>query len=247
VIDADNTSLDGLDIAGAVANDHDRLRVKNTRIRCANENDWCITMGGNSTISDSDIGGGADGRTYLHAILIYTGGPNNVIDGVDLHHTVAGIRLDNGTTVRNSYIHDLNMGQPVVDLATGQTHTDYHSGGIMITGARPGNLTPIRIEHNRFEGGNTANLFVQRDVTDTSKRIGTLLIQNNVFLNVHQNDSDSSFGVDIENKGIRGPITIRNNTFNKSTWTVGPIRTPAGTTTSGNVYTDGTPVPVSYG
>lgn len=244
VIDADNTTLNGLDIAGAVQNTHNNLTVKDTRIRCANENDWCLTLGSNSTVTDTEIGGGANGTTFLHAIAIYTSGPGNLIERVNIHHTIHGLRLDNGTTVQNSYIHDLPMGDPVTNLATGQTSTSDHTDGSMTTGALPSDLSPIVVDHNRFEGGNTANFFVQRDATDTSKAIGELTIENNLFLNIHRNGEDSSFGIDIENKGIQGPITIKNNTFNKSTWTVGPIQTPAGTTTSGNTYTDGTPVPI---
>jgi hypothetical protein len=242
VIDADHVTLNGLDITGPVSNQHDYLTVTNTRIRCVGENDWCITLGSNSTISDTEIGGGANGSTYLHAIGVYTGGPNNLIQRVNIHHTIHGMRVDNGTTIRDSYIHDMPMGDPVRDLATGQTNTDDHTDAIMVTGAPTNELAPIVLDHNRIESGNTANFFVQRDVTDTSKRIPNLLIQNNLFLNVHRNGQDSSFGIDIENKGIGGTITITNNTFNKSSWTVGPIQAPASATTTGNTYTDGTPV-----
>jgi hypothetical protein len=234
-----DTTLAGLDINGAVRNSYSGLVVRDTRIRCTNENDWCVSLGAHSLVMDTEIGGGANGMTYGHAIGLWSGGSEagNVIERVNIHHLIGDLRIDGGTTVADSYIHDLVMGDPVVDLATGAVSTDNHSGGLMTT---RGSNTVIR--HNRFEGGNTANLFVQRDVTDTTQRIGSYLIENNLFVNVHKNDSDSSFGIDIEDKGIVGPIVARNNTFTRLGWTVGPVSLPPGSTATGNVYTDGTPI-----
>lgn len=238
VVTRADTTLEALDIDGAVINQYDGLMLRNSRIRCTGENDWCLSLGAHSQVLHTEIGGGADGKTYGRAVGIWSGrsDANNLIVAVNVHSLIDDLRIDGGTTVADSYIHDVAMGDPVLNLATGEVTTNDHSDGLMSTGG--GNIV---VRHNRFEGGNTASLFVQRDVTDLTKRIGSVLIENNLFVNVHKNDSDSSFGVDIENKGIDGPIILRVNTFTHSSWTVGPIQVPPGSTESGNIFADGSP------
>jgi hypothetical protein len=233
VVDADNTSLVGLDISGAVQNSHNSLTVKNTRIRCENESSWCITLGEGATVIDTEIGGGANGTTTVGAIGLLSGYyahsiTPNVIARVNIHHTIHGMRVDGDTTVTDSYIHDLPMGDA--------PYADAHTDGIMCTAGQ--NVT---INHNRIETGNTATFFVQWETGNVS--IGNYLIQNNLFVAITKNGQQSSYGIDIENKGIGGPITVRNNTFTYG-WQVGAILNPPNSITSGNYYTDGKPASV---
>jgi len=69
--------------------------------------------------------------------------------------------------------------------------------------------------------------------------VGEFVVERNLFVNVDRNGQVASWGVGIENKGIDGPITVRDNTFTKSTWTVGPISAPPGSSVTANVYEDG--------
>jgi hypothetical protein len=239
VIDRDGVSLKGLDIDGPVSSKYAHLTIEQTRIRCTNENDWCLILGTQSTVTQVDIGGGENGTTYGHAIGIYTGGSDagNLITRTNVHHQIHGLRIDGGTTLTDSYIHELVMGDPVVNLQTGKTTSDDHTDAVMMT--RGAN---VAIRHNRIEGGNTACIFVQWDVTDsTSPKIGSVVVENNLIINVHRHNQDSSLGVNVEDRGIVGPITIRNNTFSRSGWTVGPINAPSAATVTGNVFIDGGP------
>jgi hypothetical protein len=235
-VTSSGVTLDGLDIRGRVDVRAGSFTLKNSRIRCVGENDWCIALPAHSAIRNSEIGGGADGRTYGHAVAVWTGDSNagNVIDGLLIHHQISGIRLDGGTTVTNSWIRDLPMGDPVKNLVTGQVNYDDHSGGIMSTfGAN------VVLRGNRIEGGNTANVFVQHDVTDASApTISNWLVENNDFVNVSKNGQVCSWGFRIEPTGVTSPVTVRNNTFTRG-WQVTPYGVPSYTSRSGNVYTDG--------
>jgi hypothetical protein len=235
-VTSSGVTLDGLDIRGRVDVRAGSFTLKNSRIRCVGENDWCIALPAHSAIRNSEIGGGADGRTYGHAVAVWTGDSNagNVIDALLIHHQISGIRLDGGTTVTNSWIRDLPMGDPVKNLVTGQVNYDDHSGGIMSTfGAN------VVLRGNRIEGGNTANVFVQHDVTDASApTISNWLVENNDFVNVSKNGQVCSWGFRIEPTGVTSPVTVRNNTFTRG-WQVTPYGVPSYTSRSGNVYTDG--------
>lgn len=240
-ITADGAVISGLDIQGSVSNGtHTGFTIDKCRIRCWGENDWGLILAQNCTVQDTEIGGGLDGVTFLRCVLIDSYGPNNLIQRCNLHHTTSGIRWDNGTTILANYLHDMVMGDPAQEFPTGTT-TDDHSSCMLCTGAVPTDLTPLYVYGNSLSSGNTANLFVQRDSTDATKMIGQITIDRNWFHNYHHNGQDSSFGVDIENKGILGPIVLTNNVFDKTGWTVGPAQVPnVNATYSGNKYTDGT-------
>jgi len=238
VVTAPNTTITGLDINGSLTNTYPGVTIKNTRIRCTNENNWCLTLGGpNATVTDTDIGGGANGTTYMHGIGVLSGGTNlnNLIQRVNIHHTIHGARIDGGTTVTDSYIHDLPMGDPVYNNATGTYSTTDHTDGIMSTG---GNGTLIT--HNRVECGNTSTMFVQWE--SDQPQISSFTIQNNLFVNISKNNQVSSQGVAFEDKGIANPagITIKNNTFTPG-WQVAAIEAPTGSNVTGNVFTNTSP------
>jgi hypothetical protein len=211
------------------------ITVTDTRIRCENENNWCLTLGPGSTVSDSEVGGGADGQTFIGAIGVLTGNWSKgqaltTITRVNVHHVVQGFRIDGDTTLTDSYLHDVVMGDPPLAGA--------HSEDVFTTAG-----SNITIQHNTMSYGNTACLFVQCETGNVP--IGTFKVTDNQFIGVTHLGEQSSFGVDIENKDIAGPITVANNVFTlRPTWQVGPAQAPAGTSNTGNTYTDGTTAPV---
>jgi len=216
--------LAGLDIDGSVQSEESNLTVRDTYVRCTKEQNWCLALGEHSSVTDTEIGGGEDGKTNQRGIGLLSAGPGNVITGVNIHHTIHGMRIDGGTIVQDSYIHDLPMGDPGFE--------DDHTDGIMSTAG-----TGAVIRHNRIETGNTATLFVQWETGN--EKIGSYLVEDNYFVNVTKNTQVSSEGVAIENKGIADPtqIVVRNNVFTTG-WEVGPIEVPSGAITSGNTFVD---------
>lgn len=228
VVDVDNVVLSALDISGAVLNSRSGLTVRNTRIRCQNESSWCLSLGPGSSVTDTEIGGGADGATYLPAIGVLSGRYNqtsrlSTLTRVDIHHTVHGMRVDGDTTVTDSFIHDMPMGDPGFSTA----HTD---GAMSTAGAN------ITFTHNRFESGNNAPLFVQWQSGNVA--IARYLVQNNVFIGIQKNGMSSSYGIDFENKGITGPVTILDNAFTGS-FQAGAILAPPSASLSGNHWLTG--------
>jgi len=226
----------GYDVRGVLVISAPYVVVEKTRVRGYGENDWVVVLNTNSTLRDVEVGGGLDGKTFGHATGIVTSDPSNLLERVNVHHQISGVRFEGGT-IRDSYIHDMPMGDPVYNWATGQTNTSDHSGGLMTT--RGASMT---LDHSTVSGGNSANVFVQRDVTEpNTATVGPYAITNCLFLAPVKNGQVPSFGVTIENKqpGTNGPFTVRGNTFERG-WEVAPIGAELSqATVSGNKYTDG--------
>jgi LmbE family N-acetylglucosaminyl deacetylase len=240
IVDRPGTVLSGLDIRTAVQNEFPGLVVRKSRIRCIGENDWCLVLGPGSLVEDVEVGGLENGHTFSTAVGIWSGssGPPSTIRRVDVHHLQSGLRLDGNVLLEDSFLHDFPMGDPVFDARLGTSRTDMHTDAVLST--RGGGVV---VRHNRFESGNTANLFVQWDVTDSkAPHIGSYLVERNLFTTVERNGQNSSWGVAVEEAGVDGPITVRDNTFERG-WGVGPLRLPDGAVATGNTYVDGTPIP----
>ena len=235
VVTQDNAVISGLDVNGAVYNGKKGVIIKNSRIRCTKERDWCVTLGAGAILTDSEIGGGVDGSTFQPSIGVLSGywasgQAGNVVRRVNIHHTVHGMRVDGDTTVVDSYLHDFPMGQSGWETA----HTD----GIMCTAG-----ASVTVRHNRLETGNTAPFFVQWQSGNV--KISGYLIENNYIVGVKQNNQLSSYGVFFENKGIASSPVIRNNTF-AGVFEAGHILAPRGSSVTGNVTTDGESASVEY-
>ena len=153
-----------------------------------------------------------------------------MVQRVNIHHTVHGMRVDGNTTVADSYLHDFPMGDA--------GWTDAHTDGIMCTAG-----ADVTIRHNRFESGNTAPFFVQWQTGNV--KISGYTIEDNYFVGVRKNGQLSSYGVFFENKGIATVPVIRNNTF-AGEFQAGHILAPRGSSVSGNVTTAGSPASVEY-
>jgi hypothetical protein len=103
--------------------------------------------------------------------------------------------------------------------------------------------TNVVIRHNTFSSSTNSPLFVQWQTGNV--RIGSWDVEGNQFVAITRNGIQSSWGVAIENKGISGPVVVKNNTFTYG-WQAGPIEAPTGSSVSGNVYTDGKTAPAEF-
>jgi hypothetical protein len=236
VIDADNVHLDKLDIFGAVHNTHSGMVITRSRVQCVYERDWCVTMGQGSTLSQDDIGGGANLRSFVPAIGILSGNyraaiKTNLIQFTNVKYTMHGMRIDGNTTVSFSHIYGMPMGDP--------GYTTAHTDAIMCTAGQN-----VFIHDTKIETGNTSTFFVQWETGNV--KIGNYYLLRNMFVAITKNNQQSSFGVMIENKGISGPITVRNNLFTHG-WQVGPMLITRGTVQSVNRwYPSFKPVNIDY-
>lgn len=218
-----NVALNGLDINGPVSNTFAGLTVTNSRIRCTGEKDWCLSLGNNSEVSHVEIGGGADGTTFVSAIGVWTGGSGagNALTAINIHHTTDGMRVDGGTTLADSYIHDLSMGQI----------PGAHSDGIQSTGG--GNVV---IRHNKISSGNNCNVFLQW--LSGNAAITSYSITGNTFVAANQGGEQTSYGVCAYSPEVSG-VTVSSNTFSRG-YQVAPLTAPGGSVLSHNLLADGT-------
>lgn len=221
---AANVTLSGLDINGSIQGSFSGVTIENTRIRCTNETNWCISLGDHNKLINDEIGGGANGSTFVAATGIWSGGDNagNIIDAVDIHNTSDGLRIDGGTTLENSYIHNLSMGQI----------PGAHSDGVQSTGG-----ANVTIANNRFQSGNNCNVFMQWLSGNTA--ISNYTVTGNSFTPDSANGMQTSYGVCGYAPNVSG-VSITNNTFGYG-YQVGPYIAPSGSKVSGNKYTDGKP------
>ena len=215
-ISSSNAVIDGIEVNGVVYNNNDSgvnnylsgVTIRNSYIRGTGATDgWCVELGPGSTVIDTEIGGGSSGSTWVGCIGILVGNysksvAQSTITRANIHDTEHGMRIDGNATVQDSYIHDFLMNDD-------SNHTD----GIMITAG--GN---INILHNRISHGNTSTFFVQWQTGNVN--IGTMNIEDTFFEGiVDPTGTVSSYGIDIENKGIVGKITVKNNVFTaQNTW-----------------------------
>jgi hypothetical protein len=212
--------VSNLDIEGALVVQADDVTVKDTRVRGVGERDWVVTLGTRTTLVDVEVGGGASGTDGSLATGVYSGGgaSGNRILRVDIHHTQDGVRLDGGTTVQDSWIHDL--------LYDGGAHSD---GIQLTTGA--GSM----VLHNRIEAGNNDAVFLQR--TGQDQPISDVLIEDNLLVATAAGSARSSFGVSNENGS---GVVLRGNVFTRS-WQVGATN-GSFVAVDGNRFVDGRPL-----
>lgn len=235
-ITAAGATISAVDVSGGIVTSTIRpnMTVADTRIRCTaiDSGAFCGALGANSTMRDSEIGGGADGKTYINSQGFWVGdsSANNVISRVDIHHIVHGLHVDGGTTLEDSYIHDMPAGDHA-----GNDGGNGHSDGIFVSTG--GHMT---FRHNTFDqAANNCSIFVQ-DYDGTAEGIYDLTVRSSLFISTRRNGQASSFGVGIENKAITGADTIHvlDNVFSRG-WEVAPIEAPVGSQVSGNSYVDG--------
>jgi hypothetical protein len=243
IITADNAVIDGYLIHGRVdPGSHAAFTLRNSKVECVGENDWCVIMTPGSTVADTEIGGRGCTATeqaqhltkcYSYAAGIWTGPsgtePRNLILRVNIHGLTRAVQMDGGTTVQDSYLHDsvfdcaIRSGAPVCGL--------HSSASFMSKGHG------IRFLHDTLQDGSSAVLFGQVYDNDGSTLGDVTIDGNRIRATVEPNGYTSSFGVSIENKHIDVPSSIRitNNVFDAGPWDVGPYRDDGiGYTITGN-------------
>lgn len=223
-VQSDGAKLTGLDVNGSIHSDKSGVTISDTRIRCTNENDWCLSLGTDSTVRDTEIGGQADGHTFGKATGVYSGGSSsgNVLQRLNIHHTSDGLRLDGGTTLEDSWVHDLIMGDSPDPSA--------HSDGVQSTGG-----ANVVITHNRFETGNNCNVFVQ---WTSGPQVSHYQVSDNLFVSGQRNAQQTSYGVCIYGQNVTGPLSVTGNTFSHG-WQVAALTAPPETALSANHFLDG--------
>jgi len=231
-VTAANARLSGLDIDGSLHSTVSGVTITDTRIRCTGENDWCLSIGSHTTVTDTEIGGQSDGHSFGKAAGVLSVGSDagNLLQRLNVHNTSDGLRLDGGTRLADSWVHDLIMGDPADPGA--------HSDGVQSTGG--GNVV---IEGNRFETGNNCNVFVQWLAGQPP--VTEYTVTGNYFGSGNRNGQQTSYGVCIYGSNVDGPVTVTGNVFSRG-WQVGAATVPPAAVVSGNRYADGAPVtPVS--
>jgi hypothetical protein len=139
---------------------------------------------------------------------------------VDIHGCGDGVRIESGSTLQDSWIHDFWDG-----TVNGQQVDDPHHDGAQSTGG-----SGLTIRHNRIDNpkDQTSCILVGGEFGAPSN----VLIENN-YLN------GGNYSIYLDPKGSNR--VIRNNVFTR-THVYGPLRLEGTYTLTGNRYTDGAPV-----
>lgn len=254
-----NVTISNLDVSGDFnAIGQTGITLQNCRFRYTGDTDgsFAAQLGPGAIVRDCEFGGGADGVTIVGTTGIYARGTAQapiLIERCNIHHSVHGIHTDGYTTVRDSYMWHMVMGEA--------PYEDAHSECVFIS---TGHF--ITFEHCRFKSGNSATWFAQ-NYDNTSEGTGDIVVNNCKFESDLRNGEIPSWGLVVDNKAIRdsngnagslgaGSLHVTNNVFdtpNAGVWEVSALQLPIGGYAAGNTYTDGRPadgdtlyVPVIY-
>jgi len=139
---------------------------------------------------------------------------------VDIHGCGDGVRIEDGSTLQDSWIHDFWDG-----TINGRPVDDPHHDGAQSTGG-----SGLTIRHNRIDNPHdqTSCILIGGEFGSPSN----VLIENN-YLN------GGNYSIYLDPKGSNR--VIRNNVFTRD-YVYGPLRLEGTYTFTGNRYTDGTPV-----
>lgn len=242
-ITAAGATISGVDVRGGIDSStaKSRMTVTDSRFRCSTIDDgnFCGALGDHSTMTDSEIGGGDNGTTFINSPGFWVGDSSaaSTLRRVDIHHIVHGLHVDGGTTVVDSYIHDMPAGD-----RAGSDDGSAHTNCVFVSTG--GNMA---FRHSTFDKcGNNSGIFVQ-NYANTAEGIFNLTVEKSLFLSTNRNGQRSSYGVGIENKAIKGAssIHVRDNVFGQG-WDVAPIEAPSGADVSGNTYVNGGGAPVVW-
>jgi hypothetical protein len=233
---ANGVTITGLDINGGFdASSKSGITLKNSKVRGTGIPDFVVQLSGaGSVVQDCEIGGGANGTTYLGTttsdspIGVYSGGNvarNNTLLRVNIHHTSDGIRGDGGTYVKDSWVHTLNCGQSPGVHSDGCQQTQ--GSGLM------------EFDHCTMEGGTNDAIFLEVGTSAYS-------ITNCLLTGTSGPDGSASFGIGGKTTNPPfGTVTITNCTFDvaKLGDTIGNWPAGQNVVRSGNVNMSGQPIP----
>lgn len=147
-------------------------------------------------------------------------GGGNTYQRLNIAGSPDGVRIGNGATFRNSYIHSLTPYDP----ASG-THND----GVDFTGG-----TGITVEHNRIEMGFMSATAISMSSGFTAGGSDCLIVGNHLHGGMYSLDGPGSASTATN-------IRVTNNTFTRG-YDYGPVTNwldGTGNVWSGNVFTDG--------
>ena len=230
----DGAVIDGLDIVGNLDIKANNVTVRRSRITAGNNNAVRVYAGVTGfQLIDSEVVGV---NSLSNQCGVAVTGAHLTIIRVDIHGCADGVHPGNGSTIKDSYIHDLWLGTD----ANGVVFT--HNDGIQIMSG-----TGFVITHNRIDAGHHENaaVFVKSDFGP----ISDVLIDGNYL----DGGSYTIFGADTASGSVTN-VTISNNTFGTSSlygmmftsrWT-GPTKIGWNVTSAGHKL-DVDPVLVAVG
>ena len=168
----------------------------------------------NLTVTDVEIAG----RPGCQAALAFS---HYTATRLNIHGCEDGVRADTGATVRDSWIHDFWDGR-VNGQQVGQATHD----GVSTTGGS--NLT---IRHNRIDNPRSQDACIM--IGGQYGEPSNVVIEDNYL-------DGGNYTIFLAQYGTNR--VIKNNTFTR-TFLTGPANVSGSYVWSGNVFTDGTPVP----
>lgn len=183
----DGTVIDGLDIDGCVDVLADDVTIRRSRITCARPTTAIRLHDGHRglTIEDVEI----DGRGVVSTAVGFS---HYTLLRVDIHDVIDGPRMGDGTTMEDSYVHDLVRAE------------GSHNDALQITGG-----TGIVVRGNTLEAysertGDTFNAAIM--IGSTSAEVRDLLIEDNYL-------DGGNYTVNFRDDLVGANIVGRNNTF----------------------------------
>jgi Right handed beta helix region len=209
------TVIDGKDIRCGLLIRADNVTVRRSRVVTATEIPIRTEDGRRGArIIDTEIDGSPGGCI---AAIGYEGW---TAIRVDIHGCGDGVRIETGSTLQDSWIHDFWDG-----TVNGQQVDDPHHDGAQSTGG-----SGMTIRHNRIDNpkDQTSCILIGGEFGAPSN----VLIENN-YLN------GGNYSIYLDPKGSNR--VIRNNVFTRN-HVYGPLRLEGTYTFTGNRYTDGAPV-----
>jgi len=209
------TVIDGKDIRCGLLIRADNVTVRRSRVVTGTELPIRTEDGRRGArIVDTEIDGSPGGCI---AAIGYEGW---TAIRVDIHGCGDGVRIENGSTLQDSWVHDFWDG-----TVNGQQVDDPHHDGAQSTGG-----SGLTIRHNRIDNpkDQTSCILVGGEFGAPSN----VLIENN-YLN------GGNYSIYLDPKGSNR--VIRNNVFTRN-YVYGPLRLEGTYTFTGNRYTDGAPV-----
>jgi hypothetical protein len=229
------TVIDGYDFPGQLEVDADNVTIRNSRIHCSTS---CVSLAPGHKglrLSHDDIGYDSGWGSAPIGVLVGstddtpTASGLNVLEYLHIHNVGDGLRIDGDVTVRESYIHALDM-----------TGDGAHSDGVQSLGG-----SHAFFYHNTIEGGNTSDFLVQGGNSND------WVIQSNLLLGRDAGAGGiTSYAIGFDSASCpKYNCLFINNVLNR-TWQAGPSYTPTLWTSAswyGNTYLDnGAIVPVPH-
>jgi len=215
VVDQDGTTLDGDLIDCNVRIDANNVTISRSEVAAGGP--WAIYKPDqftNLTVTDVEVAG----KPGCEAALAFS---HYTATRMNIHGCEDGVRIEQGSVLQDSWIHDFWNGD-VNGQRVGETDHD----GVATTGGS--NLT---IRHNRIDNPDNDNSCIM--IGGEFGEPSNIVIEDNYL-------DGGNYSLILAPQGSNR--VIRGNTFTRN-YLAGPADLSGAYTWSGNVYTDGSPVP----